>query len=155
MKHKFILCLMAAGMVLLGTQTLEIHAAEIPKKIMQTEQVTGDGYEIVEHYDTVRSSEVSGVLNVTTLCPEGFGLNTYVMLMDEAGNTYRISLSAENDYWGQIYLAPGTYQVTEVSVFDDYKQEYPFIITEREIDELISMLDDALKDMTDNLKEGT
>ena len=69
MKHKFILCLMAASMMLLGTQTLEIHAAEIPEKIIQTEQVTGDGYEIVEHYDTVRSSEVSGILNVTTLCP--------------------------------------------------------------------------------------
>ena len=133
MKLEFILYLMAAGMMLLGTKTLEIHAAEIPEKIIQTEQVTSDGYEIVEHYDTVKSSEVSGVLNVTTLCPEGFGLNTYVMLMDEAGNTYRISLSAENDYWGQIYLAPGDYQVTEVSVFDDYKQEYPFAITERDI----------------------
>lgn len=133
MKHKFILSLMAVSMMLLGTQPLTVHAAQIQEEIIQTEQVSGDGYEIVEHYDTVRSLETSGVLNVTTLCPEGFGLNTYVMLMDEAGNTYRISLSAENDYWGQIYLAPGDYQVTEVSVFHDYKQEYPFVITERYI----------------------
>ena len=51
MKHKFILCLMAAGMLLLGTQPLAIRAAEMQEKEVQTEQVSGDGYEIMEHYD--------------------------------------------------------------------------------------------------------
>ena len=31
----------------------------------------------------------------------------------------------------------------------------PLIISEREVDELISLLDDALKDLADSLKEGT
>ena len=71
-------------------------------------------------------------MSVETICPEGFGLNTYVMLLDDEGKVYRVSISAENGYVGYIYLAPGQYQVTEVSVFNDYKQEYPFRVTERE-----------------------
>ena len=48
-------------------------------------------------------------LTVETVCPKGFGLNTYTILMDEQGNTYRVSINSENGYVGQIYLAPGTY----------------------------------------------
>lgn len=119
--------------MLSGVCPMEAKAAEISELQTQTEELAGDGYEIVENHDTAKSAETSCFLSVETICPEGFGLNTYVMLMDEQGNLYRVSISAENWYVGQIYLAPGTYQVTEVSVFDDYKQEYPFIITEREI----------------------
>lgn len=132
MKRKEIFCLMALCSLLSGIQPIAAQAAEIQEEQTQTEQVMGDGYEIVENHDTAKSPETSCFLSVETICPERFGLNTYVMLMDEQGNTYRVSISAENDYVGQIYLAPGKYQVTEVSVFDDYKQEYPFIITESE-----------------------
>ena len=61
-----------------------------------------------------------------TVCPEGFGLNTYVMLVDIHANIYRISLSAENDHKDKIYLAPGEYRVGGVAVYDDFKLEYPF-----------------------------
>ena len=129
MKRKQIICLLAVCTMLSGVYPMEAKAAEINEQQTQTEGLAGDGYEIVENHDTAKSAETSCFLSVETICPEGFGLNTYVMLMDEQGNSYRISISAENWYVGQIYLAPGTYQVTEVSVFDDYKQEYPFIIT--------------------------
>lgn len=132
MKRKEMLCLMAICIVLSGVHPIAAQAAEIKEEQTQTEQVLGDGYEIVENHETAKSKETSCFLSVETICPEGFGLNTYVMLMDEQGSTYRVSISAENWYVGQIYLAPGKYQVTEVSVFDDYKQEYPFIITESE-----------------------
>lgn len=132
MKRKEILCLLTLCTMLSGIQPIAAQAAEIKEEQTQTEQVMGDGYEIVENHDTAKSPETSCFLSVETICPEGFGLNTYVMLMDEQGNLYRISISAENWYVGQIYLAPGKYQVIEVSVFDDYKQEYPFIITESE-----------------------
>lgn len=132
MKHKSVLCLMAISMVLVGIQPMAAHATELQEGQVQSVQEIGDGYEIVESYDTVKSEETSCFLSVKTICPDGFGLNTYVMLVDEAGNAYRIRISVENDYMGQIYLAPGDYQITEVSVFDDYKQEYPFVITERE-----------------------
>ena len=132
MKRKEILCLLALCTVLSSIQPIATQAAEIKEEKTQTEQMMGDGYEIVENYDTAKSPETSCFLSVETICPEGFGLNTYVMLMDEQGDLYRISISADNWYVGQIYLAPGKYQVTEVSVFADYKQEYPFIITESE-----------------------
>lgn len=133
MKRKQIICLLAVCTMLSGVYPMEAKAAEINEQQTQTEGLAGDGYEIVENHDTAKSAETSCFLSVETICPEGFGLNTYVMLMDELGNSYRVSISSENWYVGQIYLAPGTYQVTEVSVFDDYKKEYPFIITEREI----------------------
>jgi len=133
MKRKQIICLLAVCTMLSGVYPMEAKAVEISKQQTQTEELAGDGYEIVESHDTAKSAETSCFLSVETICPERFGLNTYVMLMDELGNSYRVSISSENWYVGQIYLAPGTYQVTEVSVFDDYKQEYPFIITEREI----------------------
>ena len=133
MKRKQIIFLLAVCTMLFGVYPMEANAAEISELQTQTEGVAGDGYEIVESHDTAKSAETSCFLSVETICPEGFGLNTYVMLMDELSNSYRVSISAENWYVGQIYLAPGKYQVTEVSVFDDYKQEYPFIITEREI----------------------
>lgn len=132
MKRREILCLMAACIMFVGVKPIIVQAAEINAKHVQAERVMGDDYEIVENYDTTKSPETSCFLSVETICPKGFGLNTYVMLMDEQGSTYRISISSENWYVGQIYLAPGNYQVTEVSVFDDYKQEYPFIITESE-----------------------
>jgi len=132
MKRKEMLCIMAICSVLSGVEPIVAQAAEIKEEQTQTEQVMGDGYEIVENHDTAKSPKTSCFLSVETICPEGFGLNTYVMLMDEHGSTYRVSISAENWYVGQIYLAPGKYQVTEVSVFDDYKQEYPFVITESE-----------------------
>lgn len=132
MKRKKILYLLAICTVLSAIHPIVAQAAEINEKKTQTEQVMGDGYEIVENHETEKSAVTSCVLSVETICPEGFGLNTYVMLMGEQGSTYRISISAENEYVGQIYLAPGKYQVTEVSVFDDYKQEYPFIITDSE-----------------------
>lgn len=132
MKQKENLFLLVLCTVLFGFQPIAAQAAEIKEEQTRTEQVMGDGYEIVENHDTAKSTETSCFLSVETICPEGFGLNTYVMLMDEQGSTYRVSISSENWYVGQIYLAPGKYQVTEVSVFDDYKQEYPFIITESE-----------------------
>lgn len=132
MKYKQIIYLMVIGTVLSGIYSMETQAAEIDSNDTQTEQELGDGYEIVENHDTVKSAETSCFLSVETICPKGFGLNTYVMLTDEQGNTYRVSINSENGYVSQIYLAPGTYQVIEVSVFDDYKQEYPFVITDRE-----------------------
>ena len=132
MKYKQIICLMAICTVLSSLHPIKTQAAQMNSEQTQTEPEMGDGYEIVENYNTAKTADTSCFLTVETICPKGFGLNTYVILMDEQGNTYRISISSENGYVGQIYLAPSTYQVTEVSVFDDYKQEYPFIITEQE-----------------------
>lgn len=123
---------MAICTMLAGLHPIKTQAAQMNSEQTQTEQELGDGYEIVENYNTAKTAETSCFLTVETICPNGFGLNTYTILMDKQGNTYRISVSSENGYVGQIYLAPGTYQVTEVSVFDDYKQEYPFVITEQE-----------------------
>lgn len=132
MKQRKIMCLLAVCSMLAGIQPVTVKAAEIKDEQTQTEAVAGDGYEIVENYETSKSVETPCFLSVETICPEGFGLNTYVILMDDEGITYRVSINSENDYVGQVYLAPGHYQVTEVSVFDDYKQKYPFVITERE-----------------------
>jgi len=106
-----------------------------PVGVHATEQtiVEGDGYEVVEDFDTSKSESTSCSLTVQAVCPDGFGLNCYALLEDEQGGTYRISMSADNGYLGQIYLAPGCYQILEVTVFDDYKQEYPFIVTQSEI----------------------
>ena len=133
MKYKQIICLMAICTVLSSLHPIGTRAAQMNFEQTQTEQELGDGYEIVENYNTAKTADASCFLTVETICPKGFGLNTYVILMDEQGNTYRISISSENGYVGQIYLAPGTYHVTEVSVFDDYKQEYPFIIAGQEV----------------------
>ena len=132
MKRKQLICFMAICTMLAGLHPIKTQAAQMNSEQTHTEQELGDGYEIVENYNTAKTADTSCFLTVETICPKGFGLNTYVILMDELGNTYRISISSENGYVGQIYLAPGTYQVTEVSVFDDYKQEYPFVIAEQE-----------------------
>lgn len=89
-----------------------------------------DEYRIIDSFETARSDEVSCTVSAQTICPEGFGLNTFVLLVDEKGNVYRIALNAANDYTGYIYLASGSYSVTEVSVFEDFKQEYPFVVGE-------------------------
>lgn len=91
-----------------------------------------DGYEIIENHETKKCKETPCFVSAETICPEGFGLNTYAMLQNQDGQIFRISMSAENGYVGQIYLAPGSYQVIEVSVFDDYKQEYPFEVEEQQ-----------------------
>ena len=138
MKKKEVLGVLAVCGALLVVNPNSVFAADMGVTgqnngaAVVTEEVEGDGYEIIEGYETVRSKETPCFVSVETICPEGFGLNTYVMLLDDEGKVYRVSISAENGYVGYIYLAPGQYQVTEVSVFNDYKQEYPFRVTERE-----------------------
>lgn len=139
MKRKLLLKSIMVGICLLLLQPSSVMAAELTVNSSQdvlaieTEWEEADGYEIIEDYNTARSQETPCFLTVQTLCPNGFGLNTYALLMGENGCMFRISMSAENNYIGRIYLAPGEYEVTEVAVFDDYKQEYPFAVDERMI----------------------
>lgn len=131
MKRGELLCLLGVCAMCAGMPVLSVRATESEDRPIQAE-AEGDGYEIIESSDTGRDGESSCFVSVATLCPEGFGLNTYVMLLDDEGISYRVSINSENHYVGQIYLSPGHYTVMEVSVFNDYKQEFPFEITETE-----------------------
>lgn len=137
MRKKELMVVVAVCMSVLALNPFHVMAAETDateakSETIEAEEPEGDGYEIIEGYDTARSKETPCCVSAETLCPDGFCLNTYVLMTGEDGRSYRISMSAENGYTGQIYLEPGHYYVTEVSVYDDYKQEYPFDITEKE-----------------------
>lgn len=131
MKRGKLLCLLGMCALCAGMPAMTVNAAENESLNVQAE-TEGDGYEIIENTDTAKTEEASCSVSVETLCPDGFGLNTYVMLQDDEGMSYRVSINSENQYAGRIYLAPGHYTVTEVSVFHDYKQEFPFDVTETE-----------------------
>lgn len=131
MKRKKMMCLLGLCAMLAVAQPVMVSAAELTEAVIQQEQ-EGDGYEMIESIDTMKSEQTPCFVSVETLCPEGFGLNTYVLLQDDEGRMYRVSIHSENHYVGQIYLAEGHYTVTEISVFDDYKQEYPFVAEEAE-----------------------
>jgi len=105
---------------------IPVSAEEWKSADEMLEIVKENGYKIIENYETKKTEETSCQLFVETVCPEGFGLNTYVMLVDIHANIYRISLSAENDHKDKIYLAPGEYRLGGVAVYDDFKLEYPF-----------------------------
>lgn len=131
MKRGKLLCLLGVFALCAAMPAMTVNAAENESLTVQAE-TEGDGYEIIENADTAKTEETSCLVSVETLCPDGFGLNTYVMLQDDEGMNYRVSINSENQYSGRIYLAPGHYTVAEVSVFHDYKQEFPFDVTETE-----------------------
>lgn len=131
MKRGKLLCLLGMFALCAGMPAMAVNAAENESLTVQAE-TEGDGYEIIENANTTKTEETPCLVSVETLCPDGFGLNTYVMLQDDEGMSYRVSINSENQYAGRIYLAPGHYTVTEVSVFHDYKQEFPFDVTETE-----------------------
>lgn len=131
MKRRKLICLLGMCVLCAGMPAMVVNAAENESLTVQAE-TKGDGYEIIENADTAKAEEISCLVSVETLCPDGFGLNTYVMLQDDEGRSYRVSINSENQYSGRIYLAPGHYTVTEVSVFTDYKQEFPFDVIETE-----------------------
>lgn len=131
MNRRRLMCLLGMCALCAGMPAMAENAVENGSLTVQAE-TEGDGYEIIENADTAKTEETSCLVSVETLCPDGFELNTYVMLQDDEGRSYRISINSENQYSGRIYLAPGHYTVTEVSVFTDYKQEFSFDVTEKE-----------------------
>ena len=92
--------------------------------VMAADMGEGD-FSYVEHTDTKRTEESNCQVTVVTECPKGFGLNTYVVISDSDGVMYRISLSEENGYRDQIFLASGEYSVVESKVFEDNTGRYP------------------------------
>lgn len=107
-----------------------VQAAEMQ---VQEKMENGDGFEITESYETKRSKQTPCCLTVEMICPEDFGLSTYVMLIDDVGKIYRVSAGAEQGYTESVYLAPGHYEIIEASVYEDFKQQYPFEIGEKEL----------------------
>ncbi len=123
---KLMLAAIAACGVL-GTRDVCTFAAQ------HTEVSEGD-MTYIEHINTSETAKTPCQVNVSTVCPENFGLNTVVILTDDIGQMYRIILSEENGYTDKIYLAHGTYMVYQVAVADDNTSRYPFIIDEDEIE---------------------
>lgn len=131
MKNK-IICILMSGL-LLCLPTGMVQASQVMDTQAQEELIKGDGYEVTESFETKRSKQTPCCLTVEMVCPKDFGLNSYVILMDDRGKAYRISLGSDNGYTAVIYLAEGHYEVAEASVYEDYKQQYPFEILEKEL----------------------
>ena len=105
---------------------LALMACMMATPVMAVEP-EGDGdFSYVEHSDTKRSEKTNCQITVSTECPEGFGLNTYVVLSDKDGQMYRVSLSEENGYKDHIFLPDGEYSVVEAKVYEDNTGRYPF-----------------------------
>jgi tRNA G37 N-methylase TrmD len=117
----------------LHIQDMPVMASPVPQAGVEAEEETGDDLDLIENGSTAYSQATPCQLTVTTECPEQFGQNTYVLLTDDEGKNYRVSLLAENSHTDNIYLAPGHYRITDVAVFDDYKNEYPFDISVSEV----------------------
>ncbi len=126
MRLRRILFMLGICSMVMAAHCIPVSAEEWKSADEMLEIVKENGYRIIENYETKKTEETSCQLFVETVCPEGFGLNTYVMLVDIHANIYRISLSAENDHKDKIYLAPGEYRLGGVAVYDDFKLEYPF-----------------------------
>lgn len=126
MRLRKILFLLGICSMVAAAHHIPVSAEEWKSADEMLEIVKENGYKIIENYETKKTEETSCQLFVETVCPEGFGLNTYVMLVDIHANIYRINISAENDHKDKIYLAPGEYRVGGVAVYDDFKLEYPF-----------------------------
>lgn len=112
-----------------------ITFASTPNIIFANEHITekSDGYEIIENNNTKRTETTNCQLFSQVSVPDGFQLNTYALLQDDLGITYRIVMSGEETYEDYIFLAPGHYRVVEVGVVNDYKSEYPFTMEQNEI----------------------
>ena len=94
---------------------------------VEASESQGDGdFTYIEHTDTKRTEEASCQVSVKAECPEGFGLNAYVVISDEEGKMYRVSLSEENGYEDHVFLRDGHYNVVEAKVYNDNTGRYPF-----------------------------
>ena len=111
-------------------------------KAAETE-ADGD-FQYIENSETERNEETSCQVTVVTECPTGFGLNSYVVLSDNDGQMYRISLSEENGYRDRIYVKAGEYYLIEAKVYDDNTGRYPFERISGEEQFTVEM-DDAVK----------
>ena len=125
-KRWIIAILLAVCMAILSLVFVSVQAEEMPEDEPEKEALAEGDFSYVEHTDTQRTQETSCQITVATECPKGFGLNTYVILSDENGQMYRISLSDENGYADQIFVKPGEYTVVETKVYDDNTGRYPF-----------------------------
>ena len=89
MKNK-IICILMSGL-LLCLPTGMVQASQAMDTQAQEEMKKGDGYEVTESYETKRSKQTPCCLTVEMVCPKDFGLNSYVILMDDQGKACRIS----------------------------------------------------------------
>lgn len=128
MRLRKILFLLAICSMVAAAHHIPVSAEEWMSAEEMLQIVIENDFKIIENHETKKTEETSCQLFVETVCPEGFGLNTYVMLVDIHANIYRINISAENDHRDKIYLAPGEYRIGGVAVYDDFKLEYPFEI---------------------------
>ena len=113
---------MAVVLCMISGMVMPVMAEEPESTGMLDE---GD-FSYIEHTQTKRTDETNCQVTVVTDCPEGFGLNTYVVISDSDGMMYRISLSEENGYRDRIFLPSGNYSVVEAGVFEDHTGRYPF-----------------------------
>lgn len=113
---------MVAGLCIIMGMVMPVLAEE-PEG---ADEVMGDGdFSYIEHTQTKRSDETNCQVTVVTDCPEGFGLNTYVVIGDADGVMYRISMSEENGYRDQVFVPSGDYSVVGAGVFGDHTGRYP------------------------------
>lgn len=119
MKKKWIVTL---SIILLLANPLTLYATQNSPSDTQ-----GDaGVTIIEDFETVHSDITPAKVTAELEVPQGFGQSCYVTLMDEEGNSYRISCTEENDYMSSIYLAEGTYFVDYAGVYGDNISQYAF-----------------------------
>ena len=77
-------------------------------------------------YNTKQTEETPCQLSVNIEDYKYINENCYVILKSESGQLYELSLSKINDYYDYIYLAPGDYQITKVSTYNETNYEFVY-----------------------------
>lgn len=111
----------------------ERQPREIPERPEETDiepeyvYNTGDEETVISALNTAFAEDSSCEVDAKGIVPEDFGLNIYINIKNlDTGVIYMIPLYKENSYRQRCYVRPGSYTVTDVSVFEDTTGKYPF-----------------------------
>lgn len=86
-----------------------------------------DEHPVVESITTSYTDETSGMICLTAIVPDNFGMSVYAQVENvDTGVVYNLPMYAENGYFERCYVPEGNYAFQIVAVYGDNKNEYSF-----------------------------
>lgn len=129
MKKRIVMLLLAAS---LSAVPLSVSAAELP-----TEQVTEEQVmevveneleaDVIDSIHTKYSEETSGMICITAIVPDNFGLSAVAELKNlDTGTIYNLTMYADNGYMDRCYVPEGNYCFVSAGISGDNTSKYSF-----------------------------
>lgn len=116
----------------LSAVPLSVSAAELP-----TEQVTEEQVmevveneleaDVIDSIHTKYSEETSGMICITAIVPDNFGLSAVAELKNlDTGTIYNLTMYADNGYMDRCYVPEGNYCFVSAGISGDNTSKYSF-----------------------------